>query len=354
VAEDACVATLKVLADALGLSPATVSRALNGFPEVNARTRERVQEMARQMNYRPNQLAQKLVSGRSGIVGLILRSALDAAAEPTFFEVMTGLSQRLAEHDIDLVFNATFAADAVAPYRRMVAKNLLDGFILNAPTEGDPRIPWLQERGIPFVVHGRAGAGPQSYPFYDIDNARAGAEAAGFLCDLGHARIALLNGPTEFAYARARLGAFLGVMAERGLPVPDRFLTHDRTTEDYGYRTALAALADPAPPTAFLCASTLIAAGVMRAIADRGLTVPRDVSVMAHDDAIPQLRAVNFTPALTVTRSPLRDACGPLADMMVALLNGADPARLQTVVTADLIMRASTGPAPENTPWPTP
>jgi LacI family transcriptional regulator len=170
--------------------------------------------------------------------------------------------------------------------------------------------------------------------------------------DLGHRRIALINGPAEYAYARSRLSGFVAALAARGLGVPARFVTHDRLTEETGYRAALAALADPQPPTAFLCASTLIAAGVMRALADRGLQVPRDASVIAHDDAVPMMRAVNFAPALTVTRSPLRDACAPLADMMQALLNGADPARLQTIVTADLILRASTGPAQEQTPWP--
>jgi LacI family transcriptional regulator len=346
------LATLKDIADALGLSPATVSRALNGFPEVNARTRARVEALARQMNYRPNQIAQKLVSGRSGMIGMILRSAQDAAADPSFFEVMTGLSQRLAEHEMDLVFHATPSSDLLAPYRRMVAKNILDGFILNAPTFDDPRIGWLTERGLPFVVHGRAGDGPLPYPYYDIDNAGAVTEATNLLMDLGHRRIALVNGPAEYAYARTRLSAFLKAMAARGLAVPSRFLTHDRLAEETGYRAALAALADPLPPSAFLCASTLIADGVMRALTDRGLQAPRDASVIAHDDAVPQMRSVSHAPALTVTRSPLRDACAPLADMMHAVLNGADPARLQTVVTADLILRASTGPTLEQTPWP--
>jgi LacI family transcriptional regulator len=348
------LATLKDIADVLGLSAATVSRALNGFPEVNVATRARVEALAREMNYRPNQLAQKLVSGRSGMIGVILRSAEDAAADPTFFEVMTGLSQHLSDHEMDLVFHATPSTDLVAPYRRMVAKNLLDGFILNAPTEGDPRIAWLIERRLPFVVHGRSGEGPQPYPYYDIDNARLAAESAQLLMDLGHRRIALLNGPAEYAYACTRRLSFVRALAARGLRVPERFLVHDRLTEETGYRAALAALADPAPPTAFLCASTLIAAGVMRALSDRGLQVPRDASVIAHDDAVPQLRAVNFAPALTVTRSPLRDACAPLARKMHAVLGGADPMQLQTVVTADLILRASTGPAPEQPPWSTP
>lgn len=344
--------TLKDIAGALGLSTATVSRALNGFPEVNAQTRDLVAAAARRMNYRPNQLAQKLVSGRSGMIGLILRSTEDAAADPTFFEVMTGLSERLAAHDKDLVFHASAAPDVLAPYRRMVAKNMLDGFILNAPAFDDPRIAWLRSQNVPFVVHGREGEGPQTYPFYDIDNARLARESAALLMDLGHRRIAFLNGPAEYAYARTRLAAFTAALAARGLKVPPRFLHHGRLSEEEGYRAALALLAEGEAPSAILCASTLIAAGAARAARDRGLSIPGDLSLIAHDDAVPQLRAVNFTPALTVTRAPLRDACAPLADAIHALLAGAAPETLQTLVPAPLILRASTGPAKKELSWP--
>ena len=82
--------------------------------------------------------------------------------------------------------------------------------------------------------------------------------------------------------------------------------------------------------------------------------MPRDVSVMAHDDGLPMLRASSFTPALTVTHAPLHDACVPLANALVDLIGGADPKSLQVLNRAELIVRDSTGPAPETgrTPWP--
>jgi LacI family transcriptional regulator len=335
---------LKDIAARLGLSPATVSRALNGFPEVNEQTRQRVQAVARAMNYRPNQIAQKLVSGRSGMIGMILRSPVDVATDPSFFEMMTGLSSRLADYDMDLVFHASSAEDEVAPYRRLVAKATLDGFILNAPTVDDQRIRFLTAAGVPFVVHGRAGTGMPDYPFFDIDNAALARQSVALLHDLGHRRIAMLNGPANYAYAAQRLKGFHAALAAQGLTAPSRFVAHDRLAEDYGQRAAEKMLADAAPPTAFLCASTLIAAGVLRAARKAGLSVAGDLSIIAHDDAIPQFRAVNFEPALTVTRAPMRDACGPLTDKMVHLLDGVAIQDLQTIVSADLIVRQSTGP----------
>lgn len=113
----------------------------------------------------------------------------------------------------------------MAPYRRMVAKNILDGFILDARTFDDPRIAWLSAQGVPFVVHGREAEAPQPYPFYDIDNARLTRDSAALLMDLGRRRIAFLNRPRRIcAYARTRRAAFAEALAARGLATPPRFL----------------------------------------------------------------------------------------------------------------------------------
>ncbi|MDG2339599.1 MAG: LacI family DNA-binding transcriptional regulator, partial [Paracoccaceae bacterium] len=191
--------TLKDIAAELKLSPATVSRALNGFPEVNAKTRELVRETASRMNYRPNQFAQKLVSGRSGMVGLILKPFEATNGDSSFFQVMSGLSRILAQTELDLVFQASTDEDIVAPYQRMVDKKMLDAFILNGPEQDDPRIAFLQEKEIPFVVHGRVG--DADYAFYDIDNRQVAADGVNLLCDLGHARIAFINGHQHYSFA---------------------------------------------------------------------------------------------------------------------------------------------------------
>lgn len=345
--------TLKDISTALNLSPATVSRALNGFPEVNAKTRALVEDTARKMKYRPNQIAKKLVSGRSGMVGMVLKPESTTATDPAFYEIMFGLSDQLARRDLDLVFHASTAEDLVLPYRRLVEKNLLDGFILNAPEQGDPRIEYLQAQGIPFVVHGQTGA--SDYAYFDIDNEAVSRASVNLLTDLGHRRIALLNGPAPYAFSAARLRGFCSSMQARDLNVPQIALRHGHSTEDYGYSAALSLLSSQngARPSAIICASTLIAAGVYRAAADLKVAIPTELSIIAHDDAVPQMRAVNFSPALTVTRAPLRDACAPLAQSICDLLDGANPAGLQTLIESELIIRASTTPAQTtgNDPW---
>lgn len=339
--------TLKDIAKALNLSPATVSRALNGFPEVNAKTRDLVQETAERLNYRPNQFAQKLVSGRSGMIGLILKPFEASNADSSFFQVMSGLSHHLAKAELDLVFQSSTDDDIVAPYRRMVGKNMLDAFILNAPEQDDPRIAFLTKHDIPFVVHGRVG--DAGYAYFDIDNYRVAEESVDLLCDLGHKRIALINGYEHYSFAIERQRGFVSEMKKQGLNFPDYAIQHGPRTSNFGYTAALSLLSGRrgVRPTAIICASTSIADGVYHAARDLNLSIPQDLSVVAHDDAVPEMRAVNFEPALTVTRSPLRDACEPLARAVSKLLSGATPESLQIIHPAELIVRNSTAPLTE-------
>ncbi|MCL4105088.1 UNVERIFIED_CONTAM: hypothetical protein GTU68_018795, partial [Idotea baltica] len=339
--------TLKEIGTTLGLSPATVSRALNGFPEVNQKTRELVQETAKKLNYRPNRLAQKLVTGRSGMVGMIVRIEDDMSSDPFFFEIIRGLSSALASFDVDLVLAVDQHHDPITPYERLIEKNTLDGFILNAPRPDDMRIAFLKEKGVPFVMHGQAHSAPD-YPFYDLDNALVSGDAVALLADLGHRRIALLNGDKEYAFAVAREDGFKSALAKRNLKTPDAFIQNGDGGEEYGYSAGLACLAGRhgARPTALICASTLIAAGVLRAARDLKLNVPQDVSVIAHDDAFPILKAINLEPALTVTRAPLREACAPLAKLLVDHIKGAPVNDLQQMARAEVIIRNSTGPVP--------
>ena len=349
------MATLKEIGEELGLSAATVSRALNGFPEVSAKTRDRVQEVAARLGYRANRTAQRLVTGRSGMVGMIVKTRADLRADQTFMEVLVGTSAALDARDADLVLAVDRGRDPVEAYRRMLDRDMLDGFILNAPVMGDARVNFLRETGIPFVVHGRDRL-DADYPFYTIDNYAVAAEAVQLLAGLGHRRIAYLNGPAAYSHAVRRRAGYLEAMARMGLPVIEGALTHDDPSEAAGYRQAVTLLAGQrgAPPTAIICSSTLLAEGVMRAARDRRLKVPDDLSVMAHDDDLPLLRAISFSPALTVTRAPLRDACVPLANALMDLIDGVPPSELQTLTRAELIVRDSTGPAPQtgDTPWP--
>lgn len=344
--------TIRQLAEHLGLSPATVSRALNGFPEVGVATRQRVIEGAEKLQYRPNMNARRLATGQSGLVGMIFRASSEHGADPHVMDLLSSLSFAFADSEIDLLVHIATDARQMEHHNRIIEGGQVDGMIVSAPVQDDPRINLLQRRKMPFVVHGR-GADEPDYAFYDIDNEGSFAAATRLLIQLGHKRIALLNGPTVMGYAQQREKGFLAVMGRHNCPVPKQFIAHGEMHEDLAFRDACRMLSEDRMPTAFLCSSTLQALGVMRAAAEAGLKIGRDLSVVSHDDVLPHLRAENFAPPLTVTRSPMRDAGPILAAMMVARMSGMPHAQLQRTDSVDLIVRGSTGPAPEwgAEPW---
>ena len=206
------MATLKDVAKRAGLSVTQVSRALNNHSDVNSRTRERVHAIARSLNYQPNLSARKLVSGRSGMVGLVVSQSPDLASDGLFIEVITGLSTYFSARSMQLVVHiAPSGTDIISVYRQLIGNGALDGFVLIHPDEEDERARFLTEANIPFVVHGRIGQNP-THPYFDIDNEGIFYDLTQYLLGLGHRKIALLNGPKGAQLCRgatARLSSCL-------------------------------------------------------------------------------------------------------------------------------------------------
>ncbi|HEU0221824.1 MAG TPA: substrate-binding domain-containing protein [Paracoccaceae bacterium] len=338
--------TLKDISRRSGYSVTTVSRALNGFDDVTEATRQRIEAIAREMNYRPNQVARKLVSGRSGMVGLVLEAPPSAFEYGHFFELVSGLSRAFSARDMDFVLHVGTGGDVLTTYKRLINRGTLDGFVVTAPEIGDARIALLLEREVPFVVHGHQ-IGDASYAYYDADNRAISQAAVSFLADLGHRRIGLLNGPEQWTYAQERLRGFRDALAERGLPFDPALVRHGDTSQAYGAQAGAELLGDPSTaPTAFICCNSLAAAGLLESLRARGLAVPRDISIVAHDDDLPQVQTDRLDPPLTVTWLPLRDCVEPLVELIIRRIRGEPVSDLQITNTAPLIERGSTRPAP--------
>ncbi len=334
---------LKTLSDHLGLSQATVSRALNGYKSVKPATRERVQAAARALDYRPNSSAQRLATGRAGAFGVIVTSGDQMLIDPHFTEYLAGLTRALADAEIDIVMTAATPENQAATFKRFANAGKVDGFIVSAPKKNDPRIAALQDMNFPFVVHGQC-ENSRDYSFYDIDNMGAFDRAADYLLQLGHRRIALLNGTPDAMFAVQRNAGFAAAHARHGLLMFPELLVQDTMTEEVGY-ARMAALLDRAdPPSAVMCSSMLLALGAQRAMHERGLTIGRDISVISHDDGLSSIKTENFSVPLTVTRSPIRDAGTALAKMLRGIVDGTTKAPVKQIAPVDLILRQSTAP----------
>jgi LacI family transcriptional regulator len=338
---------LKELSAKLGLSPTTVSRALNGYSDVNEDTRKRVLEAARRHNYRPDARARSLATGRAMAIGhVIATSTRHEMVNPVFADFIAGAGETYARAGYSMVLSVVSDDDEARIYRELASTRRVDGIIVHGPRAADPRVALLRELDLPFVVHGRVSGEAAPYSWLDVNNRRAFFRATEFLLDLGHRRIALINGLEFMDFAMRRRDGYLGALAKRGIAPDAALMATDEMTEHYGYRAAKAMLAAPNPPSAFLASSLIPAMGVRRAVEERGLVMGRDVSVVTHDDELGYFSDPDAVPVFTATRSSVREAGRLAAEILLDLVQAPEAGSRQRLLEAVLTVGQSTGPAP--------
>ncbi|WP_230374093.1 LacI family DNA-binding transcriptional regulator [Pontivivens ytuae] len=336
--------TLKELAEMLSLSPTTVSRALNGYPEVNAETRARIEAAAREHGYQPNTMARKLATGKAMAVGHVIPLGEHQMINPIFAEFMTGASEVYSKVGYETILTVVPEKGEEDAYRDLARRHSVDGVIVHAPRTGDPRIKLLTELGLPFVLHGRPVGDDGPSVCLDIKNARAFRQATQFLIDLGHRRIALLNGLEQISFALRRRAGYEQAMERGGIATDPSLSAHQEMTETNGYNTTMAWMQRAERPTAILTSSIISAIGVSRAVRDAGLELGHDVSLITHDDDLSFLRNEGDPPRFTTTFSSISAAGHRCAEMVLDLIAGK-PVESE-VWDCQLVEGRSTGPAP--------
>ncbi len=337
--------TLKQLAASLGLSPTTVSRALNGFPEVNAATRRRVEQAAAAANYHPNTRAKSLATGRAQAIGHVIPlSTSHEIVNPVFADFIAGAGEVYARNGYEMILRVVPDDDEASAYRDLMARGSVDGVILHGPRIEDARVGLLAELGLPFLVHGRTSGVNTPYSWLDINNQRSFHRATEFLCSFGHSRIALINGLEEMDFARRRRNGYLEALAKAGSEPDPMLMRQGEMTEPYGYRAAQEMIQLPEPPTAFLASSIIVAYGILRGLSDLGLKLGRDISLVTHDDELSYLPNDGDVPLFTATRSSVREAGRRAASMLLRLVAEPDSGPLTELMETSLVLGASTGP----------
>lgn len=335
-------ATLRDLAKALGLSTATVSRALNGFPEVKEQTRIRVEAAAAQMGYRPNISARNLANGQVNAVGLVPRKEAGGFIDPLLAEFLDGVTSVTAENGVILSLPTAQDNDTLDAYRSVIAGRAVDAFIVSSPDVVDKRVAELIKARFPFVLHGRTQA---DAPFwsYDIDNYDGFYRATHLLIDYGHRKIAFIGGRMDARFTVDRLNGTQDALREKGLNLPEQNICYGEMTEHLGYVSGLRYLSLPAErrPSAFLCLNIYVAMGLLRASRERGLSCPADFSIIVHDDRAPYLRAEFSDPPLTAVQSSIRSAGIRVAEMVMNMLRDLDAKPKQIIEPVELVLRQS-------------
>jgi LacI family transcriptional regulator len=329
--------TMAAIAELAGVSKPTVSKVMNGQPGVSAATRKRVERVIAEREYVRNGAARALSAGRVGSVNLVM-SEVDS---PYFVEIIRGVEETLERAQLSMVLTTTHEEER--RHRRWMARVIehgTEGVILVLPDEHAVYVEELHRHGIPFAVVDDRGESLPDVPSVGATNFAGGFAATEYLLSLGHRRIAVIGGQ-PYKCTTARLAGYRAALQEAGVPVEPLLMQPGSFQAKAGYASANALLDVPEPPTAIFAGNDLQAMGVYRALYERGLRVPDDMSVVGFDD-VPLVALL--TPALTTVRQPVREMGALATRMLLRIVAGETLESARVELTTSLMVRESCAP----------
>lgn len=343
--------TISHLAEALGLTKGTVSRAMNGYPDISEATRQKVRRQAEKMGYRPLTHAQAIRTGRVRAMGLVLQIDEHDAHAPFLTDFLAGVTQAASSEGWTLsVSTATSDEDMADVLDRLVAEKKADGFILPRTRREDPRVRALADMGVPFTLYGRTrfGVDPETLPYswFDVSGEDAMRRAVERLHGLGHERIAFVGGGEEYNFTHLRRLGYEQGLEACGLDFEAALTARNTRLTDEGRAATERLMQLPEPPTAIIFAVDLAALGAYEALSRIGLKIGQDVSIIGYDGISSGAFA---KPALTTFQVNNRAAGAELAGLLIRQCRGENPKSLRSIAQATLLPRGSDGP-PRMTP----
>jgi LacI family transcriptional regulator len=333
------------LARLSGFSVGTVSRALNGYADVRAETRETILRVARELDYTPSASARTLVTQRSHVIGVFLDTGEGHPdlQHPFFHEVLGGVKNLIGSAGYDLLLFASERPGngfGTHSYLKRCRHHNVDGVVMMGVDPEDPELGRVARSELPTVGVDVDLDGP-STTYVISDNVAGGAAAVEHLADLGHRRIATITGLVQTRPAVDRLRGYRRAVQAQGLAYRDEYVAYGDYYHESGRREMARLLALDEPPTAVFAASDMMALGAIRAVAEAGLSVPGDVSVVGFDDI--QL-ADHMNPPLTTLRQDKPGLGAAAGAALSRLIAGEAPDSGPTVLPVEFVSRGSTAP----------
>ena len=336
-------AGIKEIAERLGISPATVSRALNDKPGVSDSLRQRVLAVAAEVNFAPNLVARSLVgAGTLSVAFMVHQQAFPVASDPFYFVILRGVERALAQDGYHVVLTTVGDGAMQADHLRAVRERRVDGAILAGPDIPSALTLSLVQRGLPIVLVDNA-LERTALDCVLCDNREGARSAVEHLLWHGYTRIAFAGGPTSWLSTRRRGEGYAEAMREKGL---EPLLVHEsETTVLTGLHAGHHLLDLDERPQAVFAVNDAMALGIIRAAREEGLRVPEDLAVVGFDDIS---MAESSHPTLTTVRIA-KEMMGEIAArrLLELLRAGREGQRtempVKSIVGTTLVIRASCG-----------
>lgn len=328
--------TLADVAAAAGVSRSTASRALNDSPRISEATKQRIRDIAHQINFVPNARGRALAVGRSETIAVLVTEPLsELFSDPTYGAFLSGITEQLSESEyLPVLLQASTPHERERVVRHFERRSF-DAVIDISPYRGSELLDVLRDLEVPTVLCGQL----EGHPYRDVfstvysDDVEGAALAARAMVNRGRTNCVAILGPKDNPAVIDRVRGYTRVLGEA---LPEDLILYTGWSASDGFLAMRHLLERGVRPDGVLAGSDRIASGVIEALRDYDLLVPRDVSVIGFDD---HPIATKVTPRLTTIRQPLHLEGSMAADMALELIDGAEPTT--TVLHMELIERKS-------------
>lgn len=311
------MAGIRDLADHLNISIGTVSRALNGKPDVNADTRRRVLEAAEKLGYVANQSGRSLRQGTTNTIGFMIKMSADANAsgDDFFMGVFDGVQSVLTRHHLDLVVLPCPTDQEPVDYlQRIVGRRLVDAMIISATRKKDDRVEFLEKADIPFVALGRSDSG-RDLRWIDLDFEGVAEASVDRMVACGHRRIALAMPSDDINLGYVLHESYRAALRKHGLAYEPGLVFQPKSVMNGGHEIANTVTHMAHPPTAIILSTEVMALSLYRGLQEHGLLPGRDIAVIGFRD---NPRTHFLTPSLTCHTVSLSTLGQALAETLLA------------------------------------
>jgi LacI family transcriptional regulator len=332
--------TIRDVAKRLNLSITTVSRALDGYPDVSEVTRQRVVLAAHELGYLPNRAARQLMRKCTDTIGYILPSSASRFFDPFFAEYISAVADEAAQSNYDmLVSSAPVGGDVEQQvYQRWVCRQRVDGFVLNRVRQTDWRIRYLSEEHVPFTCLERS-IDSLDYPSIHVENIESTSNLVNHLVSQGFCRIAFIGGPSDLTIQFDRFVGYCQGLTKHDIRYDPALVTQADLTSSGGYQEARQLLSLSNPPNAVICINDETAFGVLHAAHEAHISVGEGIAVAGFDGVQDLLYS---QPPLTTVDQPICEIAHQLVRMLLAEINGETLPERHVVIQPILRIRDST------------
>lgn len=330
---------IKDIAKKAGVSPATVSRALNDDPRISEETKKRVKEIARRLRYKPNQAARSLITRETKTIGfLILKKEKPLVADPFYSIILYSAQNELHEMGYHLLYGI-IPHGKLNPKKvpRMLQEERIDGLILAGPDMPKEFIETIRKTGIPLILVDNYSEDVDSVL---ADNVRGAYIATKYLIDLGHRNIAFASGPLDQISVYERWEGYKKALMEANIEYNSNYMVEEKELTMRTGRHAFQVLwKNEKKPTAILAANDPMALGIIQCAKDMGIKVPDHLSVIGIDDID---LSSQFDPPLTTIRIFKEEMGIVTAKRLIDRIKNPNQPPIKIIVSTELVIRNST------------